>query len=109
MLSLVALFTQCSEVVIVKRKLDALHSFGRHKRYNMVDIHGLASDAMRETLLAKRVVGEVSHSEPLPPNILVDFLPFFSLKVDNMRSFRFFTFINRWHIVIYDKFFVYLY
>ena len=109
MLSLVALFTQCSEVVIVKREFDALYTFSRHKRHHMVDIHGLASDTMGEALLTQRVVGEVRYSKALPPNILVDFLPLFSLDVDNMRLFSFFNFINSWHIVIYDKFLVYLY
>ena len=109
MLSLVALFTQRSEIIVVKRQLDALHTFGRHKRHHMVDIHGLASDAMCETLLAQRMVGKIRHSEALPPHILVDFLSLFSFKVDNMRPFTFFMFINRWHIVIYDKFLVYLY
>lgn len=76
---LVALFTQCSEIVVFKRQLDALHSFRRHKRYDMVDINGLASDAMREALLTQWVVGEIRHSEALPPDILIDFLPLFSL------------------------------
>ena len=78
MLSLVALFTQRSEIIVVKRQLDALNSFSRHKRYDMVDIDGLASDAMCETLLAQRMVGKIRHSEALPPYILVYFLPLFS-------------------------------
>ena len=109
MLSLVALFTQRSEIIVVKRQLDALHTFGRHKRHHMVDIHGLASDAMGEALLTQRMVSEVSHSEALPPDILVDFLSLFSFEVDNMRFFSFFNFINSWHTAIYDYFFVYLY
>ena len=79
MLSLVALFAQRPEVVVVKREFDALHSLRRHERYDMVDIDGLASHAMREALLTERMVGEVSHSEALPPDILVDFLPLFPL------------------------------
>ena len=106
---LVALFAQCPEVVIVKREFDALNTFRRHKRYDMVDIDGLASDTMGEALLAQRMIGEIRHSEALPPDILVDFLPLFALEVDNMRPFTFFMFINRWHIVNYDYFFVYLY
>ena len=109
MKSLVALFTQCPQVVVVKRQLDALNAFGRHKRDDVVDIHGLASYSPGEALLTQRVVGEVCNSKALPPHILVDFLPLFSLKVDNMRPFTFFMFINRWHIAFYDKFFVYLY
>ena len=109
MFSLVALFTQRPKVVVVKREFDALNSFSRHKRYDMVDIDGLTSHAMGEALLTQRVVGEVCNSKALPPYILVYFLPLFALEVDNMRSFRFFMFINRWHIVIYDYFFVYLY
>ena len=109
MLSLVALFAQCPEVVIVKREFDALNTFGRHEGHHVVDIDGLASHAMCEALLTQRMVGEVRHSEALPPYILVDFLPLFSFKVDNMRPFTFFMFINRWHIVIYDIFLVYLY
>ena len=75
----------------------------------MVDIDGLASYSPGEALLTQRMVGKIRHSEALPPDILVDFLPLFALEVDNMRSFRFFMFINRWHIEIYDKFYVYLY
>ena len=59
---LVALFTQCSEIVVVKRQLDALNTFRRHKRDDMVDIDGLASHAMREALLTKWMVGEIRHS-----------------------------------------------
>ena len=106
---LVALLAQCSEIIVVKRQLDALNAFRRHKRDDVVDIHGLASDAMGEALLTQWVVGKICHPQALPPHILVDFLPLFALEVDNMRSFRFFMFINRWHIEIYDKFFVYLY
>lgn len=106
---LVALLAQCSEIIVVKRQLDALNTFRRHKRDDMVDIDGLACHAMGEALLTKWMVGEIGHPQALPPNILVDFLPLFALKVDNMRPFTFFMFINRWHIVIYDIFFVYLY
>lgn len=49
---LVALLAQCSEIIVVKRQLDALNTFRRHKRDDMVDIDGLASYAMGETLLA---------------------------------------------------------
>ena len=75
---LVALLAQCSEIIVVKRQLDALNTFGRHKRDHMVDIDGLASDAMGEALLTQRVVGEVCNSKALPPYILVYFLPLFS-------------------------------
>lgn len=109
MLCLVALLTQCPQIIVVKREFDALHTLRRHKRYYMVDIDGLASDSTRQALLTQWMVGEVSHSQALPPYILVDFLSLFSFEVDNMRPFTFFMFINRWHIVIYDKFLVYLY
>ena len=109
MKSLVALFTQCPQVVVVKRQLDALNAFGRHKRDDVVDIHGLASYSPGEALLTQWMVGKVSHSEALPPHILVDFLSLFSFKVDYIRPFTFFWFINCWHIAFYDKFFVYLY
>ena len=109
MFSLVALLAQRPQIIVVKREFDALNTFGRHKRDDVMDIDGLASDAMGETILTQWVVGEVRYSEALPPNILVDFLPLFALEVDNIRPFTFFRFINRWHIVIYDKFFVYLY
>lgn len=105
---LVALFAQGPQVVIVKREFDALNAFRRHKRYHMVDIDSLASYSPGEALLTQRMIGEISHSEALPPNILVDLLPLFSLEVDYMRLFSFFNFINRWHIAFYDKFFVYL-
>ena len=49
---LVAFLAQCSEIIVVKRQLDALNAFGRHKRDDMVDIYSLASDAMGEALLA---------------------------------------------------------
>ena len=76
---LVALFTQCPQIVVVKREFDALHSFGRHEGDHMVDIDSLASHALGEALLTQRMIGEIRHSEALPPNVLVDFLPLFSL------------------------------
>ena len=79
MFSLVALFTQRPKVVVVKREFDALNTFHRHKRDDMVDIDGLASYSPGEALLTQRMVGKIRHSEALPPNILVDFLPLFSL------------------------------
>ena len=75
---LVALLAQCSEIIVVKRQLDALNAFRRHKRDDVVDIDGLASHAMGEALLTQRVVGEVCNSKALPPYILVYFLPLFS-------------------------------
>ena len=51
MLSLVALFTQRPEIIVVKREFDALNSFRRHKRDDVVNIHGLASYAIGEALL----------------------------------------------------------
>ena len=77
--SLVALFAQCPEVVIVKREFDALNAFRRHKRDDVMDIHGLASYAMGEALLTQWVVGKLCHPQALPPHILVDFLPLFAL------------------------------